>query len=230
MGFMKYSLMVRSFFLFCFCLVASHGWAENPIRYVALGDSYTIGTGANPTESWPAVMTSHLQSKGLPVKLVSNLGHNAWTSENLIAAELPILKKLKADFVTVMIGVNDWVRGASPQEFQQRIDYIFSQLIQIVPDSRHIVVITIPDFSVTPVGKRFANGRDISSGIKEFNNIILQEAQAFRLKVVDIYPLSQNMGQDLSLIASDGLHPSARTYAQWADFIELTAVSLLQQT
>ena len=197
------------------------------IRYVALGDSYTIGTGTQLEQSWPALSTSRLQKKGFYIELVGNLGRNGWTSQNLIDYELPQLKELKPSFVTLLIGTNDWVQGVDAQTFQKHMEYILRELLKIVPDSKHILIITIPDFSVTPVGKEFSHGRDIAQGIKEFNQIIIKEAQLHGIKTVDIYPLSQTIGQDPSFIAQDGLHPSAKGYAQWTDLIEPVFENLL---
>lgn len=204
--------------------------AEQPsIRYVALGDSYTIGTGAQLDESWPVLSTIRLQKKSFPIELVGNLGRNGWTSQNLIDYELPQLKELNPSFVTILIGVNDWVQGVDTSTFQHNAGYIFDEVLRILPNTQHILIITIPDFSVTPTGKQFSNGRNISQGIKEFNQIIIKEARLRGLKIVDLYPLSQKMGQDYSLIAQDGLHPSAKGYAQWADLIEPVFESLLLQ-
>ena len=85
---------------------------------------------------------------------------------------------------------------------------------------KKIIVVTVPDFSVMPAGKQYSGGRDISAGIASFNKIIKKEAAVHGLQVVDLYPLSQTMGGDGSLSASDGLHPSAKGYALWADLIE----------
>jgi len=203
--------------------------AQQPIRYVALGDSYTIGTGAQPDESWPVLVTSRLRSQGIPIELAGNLGHNGWTSQNLIDGELPLLQALKPDYVTLLIGTNDWVQGVDARLFQQHVEYILGELLKIIPDHGHILIITIPDFSVTPTGRQFSYGRDVTQGIKAFNQILLQLAQRLHIKTIDLYPLSQKMGQDLSLIAPDGLHPSAKGYAQWADLIEPVFQQLLSK-
>ncbi len=203
------------------CLVSTNAFAvQKPIRYVALGDSYTIGTGAQPDESWPARVTARLQGRGIPIELVGNLGHNGWTSRDLIDGELPLLQVLKPDYVTLLIGVNDWVQGVDARLFQQHVEYILGELLKIIPDPGRILIITIPDFSVTPTGRQFSYGRDIAQGILAFNQILLQVALRHHIKTIDLFPLSQNMEQDPSLIASDGLHPSAKGYAQWADLIE----------
>ena len=192
---------------------------KTPIRYVALGDSYTIGTGAPLDESWPARITTRLRKKGFPIELVGNLGHNGWTSQNLIDDELPLLKELNPSFVTLLIGVNDWVQGVDAQTFQRHLRHILEELLKILPNPQRILIITIPDFSVTPMGKQFSQGRNIAQGIKEFNQIIIKEAQLRGVKTVDLYPLSRTLGLDSSLIAQDGLHPSAKGYARWADLI-----------
>jgi lysophospholipase L1-like esterase len=200
-------------------IVSSALAAPPPMRYLALGDSYTIGTSAQPDEAWPSVVTARLQSKGAAITLVGNLGHNGWTSQNLIDGELPGLDTLKPDFVTLLIGVNDWVQGVDAPTFRKNVEYILGKLLKKLKASQ-ILVITIPDFSVTPTGRQFSNGRDIAQGIKGFNRILLQEAQAHHLNTVDLFALSQGMGQDASLIAQDGLHPSSAEYAKWAGVIE----------
>ena len=190
------------------------------IRYVALGDSYTIGTGAELNESWPALSVMRLREKGFPVELAGNLGRNGWTTKDLIDHELPELRELRPDLVTLLIGVNDWVQGVDAATFQKHLEYILDELLKLVPDPRHILIITIPDFSVMPSGRQFSDGRDISQGIRGFDQIIVNEARARSLKTVDLYPLSESMGQDPSLIAQDGLHPSAKGYTLWAGLIE----------
>ena len=187
---------------------------------MAIGDSYTIGTGARTDESWPVVITQRLKNKGVSIELKANLGRNGWTTQDLIDRELPELERLQPDLVTVLIGVNDWVQGVAPEIFQAHIQEILDCLIKIVPDPSRILVITIPDFSVMPSGRDYSSGRDISKGIEGFNAILIKETERYHLTVIDLYPLSQTMGQDLSLAASDGLHPSAQGYARWADLIE----------
>ena len=211
-------LLSRILFI-CLCTVTFQAMtAESAIRYVALGDSYTIGTGAEPQESWPSLVTERLQKKGMAIELVSNLGENGFTTQDLISDELPELKTLQPDFVTLLIGVNDWVQGVSAQTFRKHFAFILSDLLRILPDTKNILIITIPDFSVTPAGREFANGRDIAQGIAEFNKIIQEEAEAHRINVVDLYPLSQTIGA--SYVAADGLHPSAEGHVRWAQLIE----------
>ncbi len=192
---------------------------DQSIRYVALGDSYTIGTGATPTQAWPSVVVERLRKNGIAIELTANLGVNGWTTQNLIDHELPALAKLKPDVVTVLIGANDFVQGIPAQMFDKNIQFIFDYLAKTFPKTE-ILVITVPDFSVTPFGKEFSSVRDVSKGLFEFNQIITKEARARNLKVVDLYSFSKKMGVDGTLICPDGLHPSAKEYDRWAQFIE----------
>ncbi len=189
------------------------------IRYVALGDSYTIGTGAAPEKAWPSVIAKRLYKKNPRFQLVGNLARAGWTSKDLIDYQLPVLETLTPDFVTVMIGTNDWVQEVDVKSFRGYIQRIFDRLLKMLPNAA-ILVITNPDFSVSAEGKSYSNGRNIAQGLAEFNQIIKDEAALRSVRVVDLFPLSQTMGQDSLLFSSDGLHPSAKGYALWADLIE----------
>jgi lysophospholipase L1-like esterase len=213
--------------LFGLCLLAMSAIAEDKIRYVALGDSYTIGEGASPNESWPAVMTRHLKSAGVDVDLVANPSVTGWTTQDLIERELSIFRKVKPNFATLLIGVNDWVQGVDEKTFRQRFSFIVDEILKILGDKNRLLVVTIPDFGVTPTGAQFARGRNISEGIASFNKIVTEEATKRGSRVVEVFELSKKMGSDPSLIAPDGLHPSAKEYAEWEKIIFPAALDLL---
>jgi lysophospholipase L1-like esterase len=192
---------------------------NEPIRYVAIGDSYSIGEGASPDQSWPALLTRHLNAQGLHVDLVANPSVTGWTSQQAIDRELPTFLQSKPNFATLQIGVNDWVQGVDEPTFRKRFVSLVDQMLAVLPNKDRLLVVTIPDFSVTPTGARYSRGRNISEGLTRFNEIINDESKKRSLKVVDIFPTSKAMKTDLSLIASDGLHPSAREYAEWEKII-----------
>ena len=198
-----------------------------PIKYLALGDSYTIGEGAGRGEAFPDLLTNHLKESGIDILLSANPSVTGWTTQDLIDKELPVFDKIKPDFVSLLIGVNDWVQGIDSATFHSNLRFILDHVQSHLPDKSKIVLITIPDFGVTPTGKRYSEGRDISSGITEFNNIIKIEARLRNLPVADIFPETQKMKDDQSLIARDGLHPSAKEYALWEKIIYPVAYKLL---
>jgi acyl-CoA thioesterase I len=212
------------------CVIAMSAAAEEKIRYVALGDSYTIGERASPNESWPALLTRHLREQGIDVDLVANPSVTGWTTKDLIERELPIFRKEKPNFATLLIGVNDWVQGVDEKTFRERFSFIVNEMLNVLGRKQRLLIVTIPDFGVTPTGPNYARGRNISEGIASFNKIIAGESQKRGLRVVDIFELSKKMATDRSLVATDGLHPSAKAYADWEKLIFPVALELLRQS
>jgi lysophospholipase L1-like esterase len=203
--------------------------AQQTIRYVALGDSYTIGTGAKEaTEAWPILLTKHLKENKINIELIANPAINGFTTQRLIDYELPILDQSKPTFVTLLIGVNDWVQGVDAVTFQNNLIFIIDHIQKQLADKSKLVLITIPDFGVTPTGANYSAGRDIAEGIAAFNLVITSEADKRKLKTIDLFELSKGMKTDRTLIAQDGLHPSAKEYALWETHIYQVIYALLK--
>ena len=201
--------------------------AQEKVRYAVIGDSYSCGEGAKPGESWPSVMTQHLKAQGLDIELVSNPSVTGWTAKDAIDKELPKFVRSNANFATLLIGVNDWVQNVDETAFRNRFSYLVDSMLAVLPNKKRLLVVTIPDFGVTPTGHKYARGRNIHEGIAGFNKIVTEEARKRGLQVVDIFPLSKKMGQDKSLVAGDGLHPTAKAYAEWEKLIFPSALELL---
>ena len=200
---------------------------KEKIRYAVIGDSYSCGEGASPKESWPVLLTQHLNSQGLHVDLVSNPSVTGWTTKDAIDRELPKFINSNPTFASLLIGVNDWVQGVDETTFRKRFAYLLERMLEALPDKKHLLVVTIPDFGVTPTGPKYSRERNISDGLTRFNQIVTEEAKKRGLSVVDIFPLSKKMGDDKSLVAKDGLHPSAKEYAEWEKIIFPFALEML---
>jgi lysophospholipase L1-like esterase len=218
--------------VFALLLVLLRANAEvqvNKIRYAVIGDSYSCGEGAKPSESWPSLLMQQLTSQGVDVDVVSNPSVTGWTTKDAIDKELPKFVNSNPNFATLLIGVNDWVQGVDETTFRNRFSYLLDQMLAVLPNKKRFLVVTIPDFGVTPTGPKYARGRNIHEGITQFNKIVTEEAHKRGLEVVDIFPLSKKMGHDKSLVAKDGLHPSAKAYAEWEKIIFPAALELLKQ-
>lgn len=195
---------------------AAAGAMSTPgIAYVAVGDSYTIGTGTTPGQSWPALLTAHLQAKRVPITLVGNLGHDGFTTDQAMTFELPEYSSDHPTFATLMIGVNDTYRSTTPDQFRAELRSLLDSMQAGLPDKRRIVMVTIPDYSVTPAGSHYAAMNGAGGKIASFNAILKDEAARRGLPIVDVTPLSRHMASDPTLVASDHLHPSAKEYAIW---------------
>lgn len=195
--------------------------SQNASILLPLGDSYTIGEGATPETSWPAILTKELQQEGYDIVLAENPAVTGYTTQDLISRELGLIDSVRPTHVTVMIGVNDWVRGVPEDTFRTNIAFILDTVQKTVP-ANHITLITIPNFSVFPTGAQYSGGRDIAVGLQRFNEILTQEAKNRSIAVVDVFDLSTELAKNQDMIADDGLHPSAAHYAQWAYLIDKT--------
>jgi acyl-CoA thioesterase-1 len=192
------------------------------LRYVALGDSYTIGTSVIEAERWPNQLAGQLPG----LELVANLGVNGFTSRDLIDVEIPQLDGLRPDVLSILIGVNDVVQGVPPETYRANVVRILDDAVERVGAAR-VFVVTTPDYTVTPSGGDFGNPAQQAAGIRANNTIITEVARRLGITVVDIHEISLNAASDRTLVASDGLHPSGRQYALWVERIAPAVTSLL---
>jgi len=196
-------------------------------RYVALGDSYTIGTATRTeAERWPDQLVARLAPVPPTLELVANLGVNGFTSRDVIEVELPRLDALRPDFASLLIGVNDVVRGVPEAAYRTNAAAILDDLLRrLAPD--RIVVVATPDYTVTPQGANYGDPAAQSAGIRRNNDILRELATDRRVTWVDIFDLSLQAGDDRTLVADDGLHPSGAQYALWVDRIAPVIAGLL---
>jgi acyl-CoA thioesterase I len=184
------------------------------VRYVALGDSYTIGTSVTTVERWPDQLVSALGGDAGPLALVANLGVNGYTTADLIRDELPALEDLRPEFVTLLIGVNDVVQNVAPATYEANVVAILDRLLTRLPADR-IVTVAIPDYTVTPAGADYGDPRRQHDTIVAANTTMARLAEERGIAFVDTFDLSLRAAGDRSLVADDGLHPSGAQYALW---------------
>jgi acyl-CoA thioesterase-1 len=200
-----------------------------PLRYVALGDSYTIGTATRrAAERWPDQLVARLGASAPALELGANLGVNGFTSRDVIEVELPQLPALEPGFVTVLVGVNDIVQGVSEATYRENVTIILDELLSRLPPSR-LLVVTTPDYTVTPRGGDFGDPTQQAAEIARFNTAIAELASERGISVVDIHDLSLEAATDRSLVADDGLHPSGAQYARWVDRIAPVVEDLIRE-
>lgn len=199
------------------------------VNYLPLGDSYTIGQNVQETESWPSQLVAKLQQSNVAIEVIDNPARTGYTTADLILNELPLLEQNRVDFVTLQIGVNDWIKKVPINEFRVNLVNILDRIESEITDKKNIVLVTIPDFSVTSVGVQYGGKITIAKGIGEFNNVIKDVAKERNLPVVDIFLLSQRMGVDPTLVSSDNLHPSGKEYTRWVAELFPVTLNLLKR-
>jgi len=184
---------------------------SNP-RYLALGDSYTIGESVPANERFPVVL-----AKTLKLSEPEIIAETGWTTDELNAAIDAANPKGPYQLVTLLIGVNNQYRGRDAEQYRGEFVGLLKRAIGFAGgDVKKVIVVSIPDWGVTP----FAEGRDrakIASEIDRYNAVNLEEANRAGVLYVDITPISRQ--NDASLVAGDGLHPSGKQYLQWVKTI-----------
>ena len=190
-----------------------------PLKYLALGDSYTIGESVPKEKSFPYQLAAKLNFAGIkmfPPEIIATTG---WTTDELIKAINEKNLRGKYDLVTLLIGVNNQYRGYSKGNYRKEFrDLLKVALFFADHKKSHVIVISIPDWGLTPFGLK--SGRDIqkvSMQIKAFNTINKKEAIKAQVTYLDISKTSTIIATDLSFLSNDGLHPSEKLYDIWAD-------------
>ena len=191
--------------------------SSHSLRYLALGDSYTIGESVAENERWPNQLASMLLAEKNIQAEVTIIARTGWTTSELwegIQANPP---QGTYDLVSLLIGVNNQYRGYSVDEYREEFRFLLDKSIEYAGGkASRVVVLSIPDWGVTP----FAADRHvdvISKEIGVFNTVNREETESAGAQYVDITPISRRALDDLSLIAGDGLHPSGKMYELWAE-------------
>lgn len=189
--------------------------------YLALGDSYTIGESVTQQQSFPFQLVAKLNSKGKHFATPKVIARTGWTTADLQKGITAANVKKKYDFVSLAIGVNNQYQGLSKSTYRTQFRALLSQAITFANGkASHVSVISIPDWGQTPYGKKSGrNLKSVSSEIDAFNAINKAECQARGASYTNITPSSRTVSKDPKLVASDGLHYSAKMYAVWGDAI-----------
>jgi lysophospholipase L1-like esterase len=188
-------------------------------RFLALGDSYTIGESVAVTDRWPVQLARQLRKGGIDVADPQIIAKTGWTTDELSIAIDAAKPNGPYALVTLLIGVNNQYRGRDAEQYRKEFAALLERAIAFAGGNpKRVVVVSIPDWGVTP----YATGRDrakIAAEIDHFNAINAEETKRAGARYADVTPASRRVATDTTLVAPDGLHPSAAMYAQWVTVI-----------
>lgn len=195
--------------------VARTYWAEprgkpGGLVYVALGDSAAQGIGASrPERGYVGLLAERMRERtGRRVQVV-NLSVSGATIRDLLDTQLPQLRQLRPDVITVGIGGND-VRSYDPARFSADVD----ELTAALPAGTYIA--DVPYF----MHGRWEGHADEAAGI------LTATARVHQLRIVPLHDALSDRGAGAMLtdFAADWFHPNDRGHRVWADafWIELS--------
>jgi lysophospholipase L1-like esterase len=192
------------------------------LRMLALGDSYTIGESVPESDRYPVQAAQKLCGNHrlcfTDPEIIATTG---WTTRNLLDALSSVRPAGPYQVVTLLIGVNNQFQGRSPDGYRDEFTTLLQQSIILAGNQpSHVLVLSIPDYSVTPFGRSMPNPARISTQIDAFNDINRQVAANYKVNWLDVTAESRKAAGDATLIAADGLHFSGKEYEIWARLME----------
>ncbi len=199
------------------------------LRYLALGDSYTIGESVAEAEQWPVQLVAALRKQGVNIGDPEIIAKTGWTTRELAQGIAQAEPQGPYDLVSLLIGVNNQYRGLSQEAYRDEFVGLLETAVSLANNNpNHVFVISIPDWGVTPFGQN-RDFRQVSAAIDAFNAINQEETGERGIVYIDITPISRQVPDDSSLIADDGLHPSGKMYRSWVELMQPAVCGLLSQ-
>jgi lysophospholipase L1-like esterase len=202
-----------------------------PRRYLALGDSYTIGEGIAAEDRWPVQLADALRSEGIALDAPEIIATTGWTTDELDAAIDAAAPVGPFDLVSLLIGVNDQYRGRDVALYGPAFSALLDRATGFAGgDAARVFALAIPDWGVTPFGAH--SGRDVAAIAREldaYNAAAAAICAARGVAFVDIAPVSRARGGEAEMLADDGLHPSAALHSEWMQLALPVARGLLSR-
>lgn len=199
-------------------LTMSQVFGQDAIRYLALGDSYTIGEKVDSNKSWPNQLTSYLNVKNLKVEEPEIIAVTGWRTDELMDSIAVRNYQANAfDLVSLLIGVNNQYQKRPFQQFKTEFEDLLQTAIELCrQDEKGVFLVGIPDYSLS----EFAQGKKlkrVSSRLKRYNRYIKKMSQRYAVAYYPLQDLSKALHKDKAMLAEDLLHPSAKQYEVWVD-------------
>lgn len=234
MNFIKITLTLSLFIFFESCtkeitpsVLTPENPALNQIRYLALGDSYTIGEKVATNERYPEQLVEALTKEGFKFQSLRTIARTGWTTDELSNAITDAkINDSTYTMVSLLIGVNNQYRGRAIETYPAQFEGLLQKAIQFAGGKKEkVFVVSIPDYAFTS----FGNGNaQISAGIDAYNKVNKEISDKYGITYFNITPISREGLSDKELVATDGLHPSGKQYKRWVDLMITDVKKLLK--
>lgn len=189
------------------------------MKYLALGDSYTIGELVEYKHNFPSQLVSILNEKGIEISLDKLIAVTGWTTDELALAIAKEKPNLDYDLVTLLIGVNNQYRGRSLEEYEWQFYSLLCQAILYAKgNTKNVIVLSIPDWGLTPFNTE-KDKVEISNQIDAFNKINKEITEKFGCKYIDVTTSTRDHATNEIYLAEDKLHYSKEEYKIWANLV-----------
>ena len=164
---------------------------KDKLKYLALGDSYTIGQSVDITLRYPVQIADSLKKRGYLMEDPRIIAVTGWTTSDLKAGIAAANPQGPYDLVSLLIGVNNQYRGQDINIYRTEFEELINQSINFAGnDTGRVIVLSIPDWGVT----RFASGRDrekIAREIDQYNAINKEITLSKGIVWIDVTAISR---------------------------------------
>ncbi|QAA81810.1 SGNH/GDSL hydrolase family protein [Aequorivita sp. H23M31] len=229
-------MYIKTLIILCALTSISCGFPNNSTssqktnyKYLALGDSYTIGKSVCNHCNYPKQLANRLNatlSKKTSVKIIAKTG---WTTTDLLTAIASEKPSIDYDLVTLLIGVNNQYQDKLFSLYEEEFPELLDKAIEFANGKpENVIVLSIPDYAFTPFGQKSGKAEKITSELIKYNafaqKISLEKGVLFE----NITLITQNGLKNPKLVASDGLHPSEVAYKKFVEQIFEKATKILR--
>lgn len=195
-------------------IMAQNIMLKSPVKFLALGDSYTIGESIEASENWPHQFIDSIKASAIEAESPVVLATTGWRTDDLMNAVNNSYLASNFNLISISIGVNNQYQGKPFSQFEKELPLLFGQALRHCNnDTTRIFFVSIPDYYFTSFGFSSKKGKTISSDLDQYNSFTKQFAEKMHVPFIDVTPISRN--RDEHLTAKDGLHPSAFQYSKW---------------
>ena len=194
------------------------------VKYLALGDSYTIGQGVEESERWPNQLSAQLESNGIDVQKTQIIAQTGWKTSDLLNGIADSTLN-DYDLISLLIGVNNQFWSQPFDVFQTEFDSLVNIAIEAVGEER-IFIVSIPDYGVTPFGS--SNSENIANDIDMYNGYISERCAEEGFPFINVTEISRQLGDSDGALAADNLHPSGYQYSLWVNEMLPSVLDLIR--
>ncbi|MEY5041125.1 MAG: hypothetical protein RLZZ414_667 [Bacteroidota bacterium] len=198
------------------------------IKYLALGDSYTIGQGVSINDNYPNQLVNKLIDNGLELDELKIIATTGWSTDDLLQNIYRSSLDSNYNLVSVLIGVNNQFRKIDTSVYKTQLIEIIEQAIVYAGNkSENVIALSIPDYWYTPFGQNYPD--KTSDEIDWYNTYKKQICAKYKIKYYNITPISRRGLEEPELVATDNLHPSEKMYALWVNELYKDVLEILKK-
>lgn len=195
------------------------------LKYLALGDSYTIGEAVQASERWPHQLVELLNGEGINIDLPEIIAVTGWTTDELQTAIIEKQPTTNYDLVSLLIGVNNQYRDYPMETYRKEFTELLNSAISF---GKKVFVVSIPDYGVTPFGET-KEPEKIATEVDNYNVIAKSICGTLNIPFIDITTISKMAKGNVKMTASDGLHPTGEMYKLWTNEVFPVVHNLLKE-